>query len=150
MQRPEHRDESSGLPEAAELPCAFAHALFAGHAACELARRRTFGEGERVACTRAVAGMNCATLHAMIFERCAFSLGRARRGEPPSHATAMRVQCGGLDGVRGALGATDGDVHRMVVAAQERFGGLAGLPWEAIARAVAAWRPRRRARDERT
>lgn len=150
MQRPEHRVEDSGTPAAAELPCAFAHALFAGQATCELARRRPLGEAERVACTRAPAGMNCATLHGLLAERCAFSLGRTQRGEPPTHATAMRMECGGLDGVRLALDAAETDVHRLVCAAQERFGGLAALPWEAIARAVAAWRPRRRAKDGRT
>jgi len=144
-----HGIEANGAAAAAEPPCVFAPALFAGSARCELARRLTVGEGERIACTRAVARNSCATLDALLSQRCAFALGRAQRGAPPVHATAMRLKCGGLDGIRAALDAPEPDVHRLVIAAQARFGSLAELPWDAVVRGVAGWRPRRRARGAR-
>lgn len=141
--------EADGAAAVAELPCVFAPALFAGSARCELARRLTVGEGERIACTRAVARSNCAMLDALLAQHCAFALGRAQRGAPPAHATAMRLKCGGLAGIRGALDTPEPDVHRLVIAAQARFGSLAELPWDTVVRGVAGWRPRRRARGER-
>jgi hypothetical protein len=124
-------------------PCIFAKAVLAGCAGCELSARRSLAERESIACTSPVARTNCETLLALLRERCAFAL-RLVPGAAPPHAVALKLACGGLVGLRDAVGGGDADVHRNVRAARERWGSLADLPWPAVVAAVQAWQGRRR------
>lgn len=124
--------------------CVFAKALLAHAAVCELALRRSAGERELIDCRSVVARTNCATLAALMHERARFALHLPGAGRPMIHAQALRLHCGGLVGLKHALGAEVPDVHRMVGAAHERHGSLTGLPWDAIVRDIALWQPRRR------
>ena len=103
-------------------------------AKCTLARRESQAEGEWIACSSPVALMNCTTLVATMRERAVFVL-KLSRG-PMKHAQSLRLQCGGLQGLRTALEETNNDVHDLVGKAQSRFGGIQDVPWHAVARAL--------------
>jgi hypothetical protein len=118
--------------------------LLARAAVCELARRRSFGEREIVECSSVVARTNCGTLAALMHERARFTLRLPSLGHPMMHAQALRLHCGGLLGLKQALGAEQADVHAMVGVAHERYGSLMQLPWAAIVRDIAGWQPLRR------
>lgn len=90
--------------------CVFAKALFARSAQCGLARRRAVAERELIECQSPVARMNCRTLERLLQERSRFAL-KLRVGAPVMHAQALRLQCGGLQGLQLALGAPTSDVH---------------------------------------
>jgi hypothetical protein len=124
------------------LPCVFDKALAAGCATCGLSVRRALAERETIGCASTPAQANCTTLAALTRERSTFAL-RLAPGVPLPHATALRLACGVLAGLRSCLHVDDADVHRLVVAAQARFGSLTGLPWPDIVVAVMAWRGRR-------
>jgi hypothetical protein len=124
-------------------PCVFAKALQAGCAGCRLAVHGALAERETIGCASGPAHANCATLLALLRERCAFAL-RLPPGAPAPHAAGLKLQCGGIAGLRGALGAGDADVHGQVAAARERFGSLTRLPWPEVVAAVSAWQGRRR------
>lgn len=126
------------------LPCAFDKALLAGCAGCALAVRHALAERETLVCSSPVARTNCATLHALLRERSAFALRIAPVGVALTHAVAMRIACGGLRGVADAVDEAPTDVHRLVQAAQQRYGGLSDLPWPVIVATVSAWQGRRR------
>lgn len=157
----------TAAPATALLPCVFARALLAQAASCTLARRRSVGEREAVACPSPVAHANCDTLAALMHERARFALRLPAPATPLMHAQAMRLQCGGLAGLQQSLGpaatgraaagpttetasaraapaAAPPDVHALVGLAQQRHGSLTALPWEAIVAAMRAWAPRRR------
>lgn len=123
--------------------CVFAKALLARAAQCELARRRAMAERDVIECPSPVARMNCQTLARLVHERARFVLKLPRAGAPVLHAQALRLQCGGLQGLQQALATPDADVHRLVGMAQERHGSLTELPWPAIVQAVAQWQSRR-------
>ncbi len=106
--------------------------------------RRSIGERDIVECTWAVARTNCGTLAALMHERARFALHLPRPGRPMIHVQALRLQCGGVLGLRRALGSENPDVHTLVGVAQERFCSLTQLPWDAIVRDIAAWQPHRR------
>jgi hypothetical protein len=129
---------------AARGPCVFARALFAGTAGCALARRESRAEREAFVCASPVARQNCSTLFGLLRERSAFVLRLADREGPLPHAAAMRLACGGLEGLARAIGEPATDVHALVGAARARYGSLEALPWSAIVPAVGAWVPRRR------
>jgi hypothetical protein len=130
--------------------CVFAKALLARAAVCELAERHAVAERDRLECTSPVARTNCGTLAALLHERARFALRLPSPGHPLVHAHALRLQCGGLAGIRQALAISEADVHRMVGAAHERHGSLTALPWDAIVAAIQAWQPRRRYRPGAT
>jgi len=125
------------------LPCAFEKALLARCAECEHARGHALAEREAVACASPVARTNCETLVALLRERSAFAL-KAAPSAPAPHSLTMKVLCGGLAGMRGALGLDERDVHRLVLAARERYGSLGALPWTEIVASVQRWEGRRR------
>ncbi len=124
-------------------PCVFEKALLARCADCGVAVRHALAEREAIACSSPVARANCDTLLAMLRERSAFAL-KLPPGARLPHALTMKLQCGGLRGLRRIAGTGESDVHRLVAAAGERHDGLAQLPWPAIVAAVLAWQGRRR------
>jgi len=128
------------------LPCVFERALLARHAACELAVRHQIAERESVACAQPVARALCARMEALLREKSAFALGVTGTGRILPHAMVMKIQCGGLDGLKALLdaGTVAPDVRRLVRLAQERYGDLAALPFSEVVQGVAAWKARRR------
>lgn len=127
-----------------DTACIFGRALLARSAACALAARRILGERELLECSSPPARINCGLLAELMHERARFALHLPRPGQPLMHAQALRLQCGGIAGLRAALGDADADVHGLVALAQQRHGSLADLPWEPLVAVMRAWAPRRR------
>jgi len=128
---------------AVPLACVFEKAIAASCATCATSVRRALAEREAIGCTSPTALTNCTTLAALLQERATFALKLAP-GVPLPHAVAMRLACGGLAGVRACVEPGATDVHRVVVAAQQRFGSLIELPWHDVVASIVAWRIRRR------
>ncbi|MCX7156211.1 MAG: hypothetical protein NTW45_07190 [Rhodocyclales bacterium] len=128
------------------LPCVFERALLARHATCELAVRHQIAERETVACAQATAHATCTEMSTLLREKSAFALGLTGTQGILPHAMVMKIQCGGLDGLKALLDADAAapDVRRLVGQAQERYGDLAALPFSEIVQGMAAWKPRRR------
>jgi hypothetical protein len=129
------------------LPCVFEKALAAGCAACATSVRRSLAERETIGCASPPAHTNCATLAALMRERAAFAL-RLPPGARLAHAVTMRLACGGLEGLRRCIDPDEPDVHRLVAAAQARYGSLIDLPWPDIVVALMAWQGRRAHRTQ--
>jgi hypothetical protein len=128
---------------AVPLACVFEKAIAAGCATCATSARRALAEREAIGCTSPTAWTNCATLAALLQERATFALKLAPGAALP-HAVALRLGCGGLAGVRACVEPGQTDVHRVVVAAQQRFGSLIELPWHDVVASIVAWRIRKR------
>lgn len=128
---------------AQELPCVFRSALFAQLATCSLMAKRSLAEREVLMCRQAPAHMNCETLERLFLERATFPL-HLKPGSPMTHATVMRLQAGGLQGLQQAVATQTPEVHGMVQQAQRQFGSLSDLPWADIVAHMLAWQPRRR------
>jgi 2-methylcitrate dehydratase PrpD len=126
--------------------CVFERALISGCAVCELAARRSVGERETVTCASPLARANCGTLYGLLREKSAFALGIATTRRVLPHAAVMKVQCGGLDGLRRVFDpeAPGADVQGLMRAALAQHGSLDALPYSAIVQGVAAWQLRRR------
>jgi hypothetical protein len=126
-------------------PCVFSKALLSGCASCSLAQRHALAEREVVACTLPVAHINCSTLRDLFYERATFVLRLPRPATEIPHQAAMKLSCGGLNGLQAALAAPSTDVHAMVQLAHSRFDSLLDLPWQTIVEHIGAWQIRRRA-----
>lgn len=135
------------------LPCVFERALLARHAVCELAAARQIAERESFACSQPEAHADCRRLADLLREKSAFALGVPDTRRILPHAMMMKIECGGLDGMRAAFDpvALAPNVRRLLRLARERHGELEDLPFSDIVKGVAAWKGRRRShggRDE--
>ena len=131
------------------LPCAFEKALLARCCQCSLAQRMNIAEREAVGCADAAQRGTCVALRAQLQRNAAFALKLVQPGEPLPHAREMKIQCGGLKGLRQVLSgsAESGEEHgvsALVRLALERYLSLDRLPYSEIMRAVAAFEIRRR------
>lgn len=133
------------------LPCIFERALLARHAVCELAVAHQIAERETVACSQPAAHADCARMEELLRQKSTFALGLAAIQDVLPHAMMMKIQCGGLDGLKALLDpeALAPNARRLVRLAQERHGDLAGLPFSEIVKGMAAWKGRRRGGEPR-
>ena len=154
-----NRDEA--CLSATRQSCVFAKALMCGSACCQLVVRQTIGERETLECPKPPAHINCTTLADLFYERATFALRLPRKGDAIAHTLALRLQCGGLNGVSDCLtadeppvdaGGTAGDaaasvvpdVHRMLLQLTSSGGSLLVLPWDRVVARIVQWQPRRR------
>lgn len=128
------------------LPCVFERALLARHAVCELASSHQIAERETVSCSQAVAHAECARLAELLREKSAFALGVADTRRILPHAMMMKIQCGGLLGMKQAFDpvALAPNVRRLLRLGLEAHGDIESLPFSEIVKGVAAWKSRRR------
>ena len=128
------------------LPCVFDKALFCQAAVCEAARRVTLAEREMVACSDPLARAACGQLHALLRSNSAFALKLKDTQRILPHALLMKIQCGGLVGLRDLLdpAAVAPNVLSLIRLAQAGYGDFAKLPFSRIVQGVAHWQIRKR------
>ncbi len=128
------------------LPCVFERALLARQSVCEYAVRHQIAERETVACAQPTARVNCGELNGLLRQKAAFALHLTDANRILPHAQVMKIQCGGLNGLRDLLDpeALAPSVHRLLRKAVETHGSLDQLPFTEIVKGIAAWKGRRR------
>lgn len=128
------------------LPCVFEKALLCQAAVCEASRRLALAEREMVACSEPVARAACGQLLTLLRANSAFALKVKDTQRILPHAMTMKVQCGGLTGLKDLLDpeAAAPDVLKLVQLAQAEFGDLESLPFSRIVQGVAHWQIRKR------
>ena len=128
------------------LPCVFEKALLCQAAACEAAQRVALAEREMVACREPLARASCGQLLTLLRANSAFALKVRDTQRLLPHAMTMKIQCGGLTGLKDLLDpeAAAPDVLKLVRRAQAEFGDLANLPFSRIVQGVAHWQIRKR------
>lgn len=128
------------------LPCVFERALLARNAVCELATAHQIAERETFACSQSAAHRECQQLAELLRQKSAFALGITDTQRILPHAMVMKIQCGGLLGMKSVFDpdALAPNVRRLLRLAFEEHGELEALPFSEIVKGVAAWKPRRR------
>lgn len=128
------------------LPCVFEKALLCRAAVCEAERRLALAEREVVACGDPVARAACGQLLTLLRANSAFALKVKDTQRILPHAMMMKVQCGGLTGLKDLVdpAAAALDVLKLVRLARAEFGDLDKLPFSRIMPGVAHWQIRKR------
>lgn len=128
------------------LPCVFERVLLARHAVCEYAVRHQIAERETIACAQPPARASCGELNGLLREKSAFALRLTDATRILPHAMVMKIQCGGLNGLRDLLdeSAPAPNIHELVRRVQAGYESLGDLPWSEVIKGVAAWQGRRR------
>lgn len=128
------------------LPCVFEKALLCQAAVCEAAQRLSLAEREMVACRAPLVRSACGQLLTLLRTNSAFALKLKDTQRILPHAMMMKIQCGGLVGLRDLLDADAAavDIFRLVRLAQAEYGALDALPFSRIVQGVAHWQIRKR------
>lgn len=128
------------------LPCVFEKALLAQAAVCEAAQRLSLAERETVACREPLARAACGQLLSLLRANSSFALKVKDTQRILPHAMTMKVQCGGLTGLKDLLdpAAHAPDVLRLVRLAQAEYGDFDALPYSRIVQGVVHWQIRKR------
>jgi hypothetical protein len=135
-----------------ERYCAYEKSVLTNECRCSQAERFCIAEREGVRCGGDDAQAQCLEVLALMREAARFALKAASEEGVLPHGKAMKIQVGGLRGIRAALepdapaGDPIDDVHGLLCRAREAFGSLAGLPYSAIMREVAAYQVKKRSR----
>ncbi len=130
--------------------CTFGRALLSGCCACSLADRQCIAEREAPVCRVPAARAACGELLDLLRHKSLFAIREPKDAAPLTHAQNMKIQCGGLHGLQREVdgSATVNDVAALVAAAKRKFGAADRFPYQNIVRAVAAYLPRHRHRQE--
>lgn len=141
--------------EIAERPCPFEKSMLTNAARCTRADRFCIAEREAVACHAEAPWRRCRELLTHLRTRARFALRLVAQDAALPHLKALRVQVGGLRGLRAALfperdpDAMIEDIDALIEAAIARHGSLDSLPDAQIVQGIAAYRGRRPARARR-
>lgn len=129
-------------------PCVFEHALQQRCAGCSVSVRHSVSEREVILCDEPLLYPRCARLLEAMRANALFALKLHHADDRLSHSQAMKLQCGGLQGVRDLIepGAEEVDVANLVCRVLDRWGGFADMPFAGIVQAIAAWKGRTRSR----
>jgi len=131
-----------------DRPCVFAKALLSRCAGCSRAQKLNIAEREAMACQSEQALQQCRDLLPLLRAKALFALRLTNVVGPLPHGKEMKVQCGGLFGLRAAQAPTlEGpvtDVYSLISAAVADYGDLQSLPYGEIVKAVVSYEPRKR------
>ena len=127
--------------------CPFGKAIIICHHGCRNSQRINIGERLAIGCVSPAAQESCQNLLALLRNNAAFALG-VTDVTRLAHAKELKVQCGGLRGLRLALELAAvveiDDISDLVNQAGERYGELAALPFSEIVREIAHFEARRK------
>lgn len=129
-------------------PCIFTTALLAGCAVCDLAEHGAQAESQTVSCLIPQAHSDCSLLHGLLRAKSVFALKQPDTSAAMPHALAMKLECGGLQGMQHALSiqGTIPDIQQLHSVARGRYPNLGELPFEQIVGNIVHWQGRRRAK----
>lgn len=136
-----------------DVYCAFEKSVLTNECRCNQAERFCIAEREGVRCRSADSQGRCLEWLERLREQARFALRTEEERRLLPHGKAIRLQVGGMRGVRELLYGPDAkpvdDVDATLAATEQRFGSLAEVPFSTIMRAVAAYQVRKRARRHR-
>ncbi|AGA90435.1 hypothetical protein Thimo_1657 [Thioflavicoccus mobilis 8321] len=142
-------------PEINDRLCPFEKGILSTQAGCRRARRFCVAERLGVRCDTDAAQARCQSFLDLVRRQARFALKAVDRQAALTHANALRIQVGGLRGVRALLAPPTSpespidDIDGLLRAATTHFGDLGTLPWSAVIQQIAAYEGRRPPRRNR-
>ena len=140
--------------EVNDVFCAFEKSVLTNECHCSQAERFCIAEREGVHCLDASRQCRCLAWLELLREQARFALRTEEERRLLPHGKAIRLQVGGMRGLRTVLfdapaDALVDDIDGTLAAAERRYGELAAVPFSKVMRAVAAYQVRKRARRRR-
>lgn len=129
---------------AIDLACPFERALLSQCAQCFKSKKLLLAEREVVTCTERAANELCMGFLEALHHNARFALHMDPNQAWP-FGKEIRAQCGGILGLKAALGEPDSaDIARLIDRALETHGSIDQFPYSEIMRGVVHYQPRKR------
>ena len=140
--------------EIAETRCVFEKALTNNQCRCRYSRHFWLADREGYACKSDENASKCSYLLGNLRENSRFFLKIHSVGSQLPHNVDIRVQVGGLRGLRSVLSDEDGDqlivdIRELVEQAEARYESLDKLPYSEIVQSIASYQGRSRSKKSR-
>ena len=122
-----------------DIPCAFEKIILSGRCGC--------GNAQGISCATQSAQLSCTEFLRLVHEHARFALHLTHITGPLPHAKEIKVQGGGLMGLRQTLepdseSESVDDIHALITDAKKRFGALADVPMEEVIRSISHYQGR--------
>ncbi len=133
-----------------EQPCVFTKAVLRRCAGCSRAQRVFIAEREVVACKSPGAKQQCLQVLMTLRAKALFALRMTHLNEVLPHGKEIKVECGGLLGLRTALEGPGNeeqpvaDIHGLLSAALAAHGGVENLPYGEMVKTITHFQARNR------
>ncbi len=129
--------------------CIFERTILSARCGCDQSTRVLAGERVGVACISDIARNNCRMLLGLLTERSRFALKVTQPATGLPFGKEMKLMLGGLTGLQrlihpDVLETGVGNIHTLMLEAQQRYGSLVSLPFEEIVRHVTLYEVKRR------
>ncbi len=117
-----------------ERGCAFEKTVLTKCVYCSQVEKHNLAEREVVLCQDAALRARCITFYGLLRSNFTFALGLTHADDFLTHAQEMRLQCGGLKGLRYVVCGEDevSDVAALLDEAGQRYGELKQFPYREI------------------
>lgn len=132
--------------------CAYEKSILTNECQCAEAERFCIAEREGVHCASDEAQQQCLEVLELLREAARFALRSSTEEGVLPHGKAMKIQVGGLRGIRALLEPETpvteqiADVHALLCRAARSYDGLGNLPFSQIMQQVAAYQVKKRSR----
>ncbi|MCW8918505.1 MAG: hypothetical protein OQL08_06785 [Gammaproteobacteria bacterium] len=127
-------------------PCLFAKAILRRCCSCSRSQKLFIAEREAVSCLSPGGRQRCAEVLAVLRDKAAFALKQSHIEGPLPHARELKVQCGGMLGLRASLTHQVADVvpdiHQLLEQSFAQYGSAETLPYTEVVRAISTFQPR--------
>ena len=133
--------------------CLFEKSILTRKTMCENAHRFCLADREGVTCLKQDAHAQCKILLTQLRNNARFALKQTKLDEPLPHAKEIKVQTGGLLGLKSIINDTDeqdqsiDNIFDLVQQAIKKYGALDSLPYDEIARKIVQFEGRSRRRS---
>ena len=130
-----------------DIPCSFEKIILSGRCGCGNAQKFNLAEREGISCAAQSAQLSCTEFLRLVHEHARFALHLTHITGPLPHAKEIKVQGGGLMGLRQTLepdseSESVDDIHALITDAKKRFGALADVPMEEVIRSISHYQGR--------
>ena len=128
------------------LPCAFAKAILTRCCRCERSQRLYIAEREAVACKSPGAHQQCTEVLEAFRRKALFALRMTHLEEKLPHGKEIKVQCGGVLGLKSALnpdGEDQPDIHATIERSMRVYGEINAFPYTEIVKHITTYKARK-------
>jgi hypothetical protein len=143
----DEKEYKSAYYEVNGRPCPFDKAILTSCCGCPRSQKVLIAEREAITCLSPEGHRICAKIINALREKTLFALRLTHLSEKLPHGKELKVQCGGMWGLQGALNQQRGrveDIHALLEEALARYGSVTELPYSEIVKSVVSYKARQR------
>ncbi|MFC1589593.1 hypothetical protein ACFL3P_04900 [Pseudomonadota bacterium] len=151
----EENEYKATYQEVAKNRCVFEKALTNNQCKCRLSRHFWLADREGYACKSKEISVNCRDVLEKLRENSRFSLKLPAVGAQLPHNMDLRVQVGGLRGLRAVLGfdekdALITDIRALIEQAEKLYDNMDALPYSEIVKSIASFQARKHGKSKQS